>query len=102
MRHTRVYAHPIEAVFDAVTTTDELNLWMLPICEVERRRGGACSFTWGGPRGQEMVGEVTEYEPPTLVHYKLDGSYISFELRAIDEDNTELVLRHQILRPGAE
>lgn len=101
MRHTRIYPHAIADVFDAVTRTDELNLWMLPICEVEPRPGGRCSFTWGGPRGEEMVGVVSEFERPTLVHYGLDGSFIRFELTAIDDSTTELVLRHQIHRPGA-
>ena len=101
MRHTRVYPHPIDNVFAAVTRADELNLWMLPVCEVEPRAGGRCSFTWGGPRGQEMVGVVSEFERPTLVHYALDGSFIRFELTAIDDSTTQLVLRHQIHRPGA-
>lgn len=102
MRHVRVYSHPINDVFEAITITDDLNAWMLPICEVERRVGGRCAFTWGGPRGTEMLGTVTVFEPPRTVHYQLEDSFLRFELTAANEDTTELVLLHRIVRLQAE
>ena len=71
MRHVREYPHPIESVFEAITNTDEINRWLLPIAVVEPRVGGRCAFSWGGPRGAAMEGTVTEFDPPTLVHYDL-------------------------------
>lgn len=102
MRHVRVYPHAIDDVFAAITTTDDLNAWMLPICEVEPRAGGRCAFTWGGPRGTEMLGTVTVFDPPSTVHYQLDDSFLRFELTARDDETTELVLLHRIVRARAE
>lgn len=102
MRHVREYPHPIDTVFEAVTTTEEINAWLLPLAEVEPRVGGRCSFTWGGPRGSEMVGVVAEYDPPRLVHYDLLGSFLRFELDALAVDRTRLVLLHRIVRPGVD
>ena len=102
MRHVREYPHPIASVFEAVTTTDEINAWLLPIAEVEPRLGGRCSFTWGGPRGSEMVGVVKEFDPPRLVHYDLLGSFLRFELEALDERTTRLTLLHRIERHGVD
>lgn len=102
MRHVREYAHPIDSVFEAVTNTDEINAWLLPIAEVEPRVGGRCSFTWGGPKGSEMVGVVKEFDPPRLVHYDLLGSFLRFELERIAPDRTRLTLLHRIERPGVD
>jgi hypothetical protein len=48
-----------------------------------------------------MVGTVTVYDPPKTVHYQLQESFLRFELTARDDDSTELVLLHNIDRPGA-
>src|SRR5688572_7289593 len=105
MRHTRVFAHPIKDVFDAVTRTEEMNLWMMPFCEVDPRLGGECAFTWGGawrkPREKRgEIGTVTAFEPPTLVEYTLPTSVLRFELEALDFGETRLVFVHRQLAEG--
>ena len=82
MRHERTYPHAIESVWDAVTTSEQLNVWLLPVSKVERRLGGRCSFSWGGPEEMSVVGEVTEWEPPRVVRYTFGDarSYLRFEL----------------------
>jgi uncharacterized protein YndB with AHSA1/START domain len=102
MRHVREYPHPIGSVFEAITVDDEINAWLLPIAEVEPRVGGRCAFTWGGPRGAAMEGTVTEFDPPRLVHYQLLGSFMRFELEALDANRTRLVFRHRIEREGVD
>jgi len=105
MRHTRVFAHAIEDVFGAVTRTEEMNLWMMPFCEVEARLGGECAFTWGGawrkPRERRgEIGTVTAFEPPTLVEYTLPTSVLRFELHALGSSETRLVFIHHMKAQG--
>ena len=70
MRYERRYPHPVERVFDAVSTAEHLEAWMLPVTRVERRVGGRCSFTWGSPEEDfAQVGEVTEFDPPSAITY---------------------------------
>ena len=91
MRHTRWYPHEIELVWETVTTGDHLDVWMLPVSKVERRLGGACSFSWGGPEERSVAGTVTVWEPPNAVQYSFDGSRssIRFDLES-EGDGTRL------------
>jgi hypothetical protein len=95
-RHTMVYerryAHPIERVWEAVTTAEHMDAWMLPTCRVERRLGGVCGFGWGGPIDESNLDTITVWEPPTAVEYtSSDGvSYMRFDLEG-DEQSTRLL-----------
>jgi uncharacterized protein YndB with AHSA1/START domain len=100
MRHTRVYPHPIARVWEAVTTTEHVNRWLLPTAVVSAVEGATCSFTWGGPPGGEQYGVVRSVSPPTGIVYDLDTSYLRFELEAVDDSSTRLVLVHGFT-PGA-
>jgi uncharacterized protein YndB with AHSA1/START domain len=86
--YERTYPHPIERVFEAVSTGEHLDAWFIPTCTVERKLGGACSFTWGGPAGSTEPGSVTVFDPPHRIRYAWrapDGSdrpFIQFELEA--------------------
>jgi uncharacterized protein YndB with AHSA1/START domain len=70
-RHTMVYdrrcAHPIERVWEAVTTAEHLDAWMLPETRVVRSLGGACGFGWGGEIDESERTTITVWEPPTAV-----------------------------------
>jgi uncharacterized protein YndB with AHSA1/START domain len=75
LRYDRQYPHPIERVWDAVSTGEHLDVWLLPVTRVERRVGGRCSFTWGGPEEDGMeVGTVRDFAPPGLITYEFEGS----------------------------
>ena len=52
MRHERTYPHGIESVWDTVTTSEQLNVWLLPVSKVDRRLGGRCSFRRFRGRGR--------------------------------------------------
>jgi len=69
MRHERTYPHPIERVWEAVTTAEHLDAWMLPVCQVEARLGGSWSFTFADPDGVAMEGVIVEFDPPRVVDY---------------------------------
>lgn len=100
MRHERVYPHPITRVFDAVSTTEHLDVWMLPASQVERREGGRCSFSWGGPADQGQEGMVEVFDPPSRVRYRFgEGGYIEFALEARGDDETHLTFI-QCFAPG--
>jgi uncharacterized protein YndB with AHSA1/START domain len=93
-RHTLVYErrypHDIELVFEAVSTGEHLDEWMLPESQVERFEGGKCAFGWGGPADAEGAthGTVSVFDPPKAVQYtfatasnvKGSNSYMRFDL----------------------
>lgn len=83
MVYDRVYPHPPELVWVAVSTGEQLNVWMLPESRVERRLGGACAFGWGGSADAPGAasGTVTVFDPPGAVQYTFDdGSFMRFDL----------------------
>jgi uncharacterized protein YndB with AHSA1/START domain len=100
MRHVREYPHPIERVWDAVSTTEHLDVWLLPASQIERREGGRCSFSWGSPVTESEPGTVAIFDPPRRVKYEFeDGGFIQFDLEALNAESTRLVfLQH--FEPG--
>ena len=86
MRHERVYPHPVERVWDAVTTAEHLEAWLFPACgvTVERKSGGVCSFAWGGPQQSAMHGTVRVFDPPRCVLYQLVDTYLRFDLEPVE------------------
>lgn len=100
LRHVRVLPFPIERVWRATTTQDQLNAWFLPMARVEPRLCGKASFTWGQPERKPEVGEedsprgkVAIFEPPRVIRLlgpEDEGSpagedYLQFELETIRE-----------------
>jgi uncharacterized protein YndB with AHSA1/START domain len=69
-RHTieyvRVYPHPIERVWRAVTDAAEVAVWFFPPSQIDARAGGA--YALGGP-DTDFKGVITIFEPPRLVRY---------------------------------
>ena len=89
MRHVRTYLHPIDRVWEAVTTAEHLDAWMLPRWTVDLRLGGRCTATFGDtsePPGFEADETITELEPPNLVNY----NGLRFALEALDDTTTRL------------
>src|SRR5687768_358423 len=102
MRHERRYPHDIELVWETVTTGEHLNVWLLPVSKVERRLGGRCSFSWGGPEENSIVGEVTPWQRPRSVRYSFGDpdSYLRFDHER-DGDGTRLFFTESFA-PGAD
>lgn len=105
-RHTivydRTYPHAIELVWEAVSTGEHLDVWMLPESRVERRLGGACAFGWGGSADDPMAskGTVTTFDPPTAIQYTFDDeSFMRFDL-APAGDGTALSFTLYFLPPA--
>lgn len=105
MTYERVYPHPIERVWEAVTTASHLDAWMLPTCVVEPRLGGRCAFGWGGPAPTEdgvgASGTVSVFEPPTAVQYTFwNGSFLRFDLQRVTDGETALHFTLHFLPDG--
>ena len=85
LRFTRRLAHPIERVWRAASTHDELAAWFVAPME----------FTHQGQRfdAMEVPGEVVRYDPPTALEWEWGGERFSFELEP-DGDGTMLTFRH--------
>jgi uncharacterized protein YndB with AHSA1/START domain len=95
LRYVRVYRAPIERVWRAVTTSDELNIWLYPVSRVEPKLGGRLSFTWGGPERDPQIGEVTVFDPPRRIRFQwrrpgqaagsFPPGYMEFALESVPE-----------------
>jgi len=97
MRHTRVFPHPIDLVWEAVSRGEHLETWLLPVSKVDPRLGGDFLFTWGSPEGTEgqTPGTIDEFDPPRAIRYRdPDGSYLKFELEPVDGGTRLYFVQH--------
>lgn len=100
-RFERVLAHPPEAVWEALTSSEALELW-LTTASIEPRAGGRASFDFGDGR---VSGSVTIWEPQRALGYEWpfpeDGQgRVSWTLEPLDGGRaTRLVLEHTGLPP---
>jgi uncharacterized protein YndB with AHSA1/START domain len=93
MTYERRYPHPIERVWDAVSTGEHLDVWLFPVTRVDQRVGGRATFTWGGPEedGVEEY-EVREFDPPRRITFAAQGmpAWMRFDLAPDGSDATVL------------
>jgi uncharacterized protein YndB with AHSA1/START domain len=100
-RFERVLAHPPDAVWDALTSSETLGRWMMA-ASIEPRVGGEASFDVGEG---VVTGSVTTWEPPHALGYEWPfpedrPGHVSWTLEAIDDGGaTRLVLEHTGLPP---
>lgn len=90
IRFERTLAHPVERVWEAVTTADGLAGWWLPFpaaITIDLQVGGEMSFSAPELGDAPMVCEVLRVEPPhLLVHSHFDRSItLTWELSATDD-----------------
>jgi uncharacterized protein YndB with AHSA1/START domain len=105
----RRLAHPVEAVWAALTEPDQFAAWLGP-GTLEPREGGEVSVRTGPedqPRLQRvMSGRVLAWDPPRVLEHEwiqpgLDLSVVRYELEA-DAGGTILRLTHRrSVTPGA-
>jgi uncharacterized protein YndB with AHSA1/START domain len=101
VRFERRLAHPIEAVWRAVTEPDELAAWFPTRVEVDLRVGGAMRFTFVDHEHPEMRGEVLELDPPRRFAFTWgDDEEVQIELEPADGGAATLLHFVQLL--GAE
>ena len=91
LRFTRMLPHSQEKVWRAVTEPERLAQWFPTTIEGERVAGAPLRFSF--PNGQlpAFEGEMTAYEPPSLMELRWGSDLLRLELRAV-EQGTELTL----------
>ncbi len=95
MRWTRLFHVPLQRVWQAVTTSEELDIWFMPVCHVEARLGGAVQLSFGGPAQPSDDWRVTRFEPLQVVEYSNGELYaMRFELEAIDAATRLTFIEH--------
>ena len=100
LRYLRFYPVAVEEVWRAVTSADHLNVWLLPVCRVDAREGGHCSFSWGAPEDPTYDGHISIFEPMRRVRYETPAGHIEFALAPV-EGGTDLAFT-QYFRPDFE
>jgi uncharacterized protein YndB with AHSA1/START domain len=91
VRFERVYPHPIQRVWTAVSTPERLAGWFPFAVEIEPRVGGRMRFS-GNPHAEAMAGEVLVYDPPRALEFIWGTSELRFELSEAGPDATRFVL----------
>ena len=90
----RSLAHPVEAVWRAVTETGELAHWFPSSVEVDLRAGGRMRFVHADGGAPPAAGEVLELEPPRRFAFSWGEERLRFELEPAGEEGTRLRLTH--------
>jgi uncharacterized protein YndB with AHSA1/START domain len=83
----RRFPHPVEAVWEAITTPDDLSRWFPSAVDLELRVGGRMTFTFEHELAdgvQTMEGEVVELDPPHLFAFYWGDDRLVFELEPRD------------------
>jgi uncharacterized protein YndB with AHSA1/START domain len=80
LRFERSLAHPVDAVWAALTDPAELAHWFPSTVTLDPRVGGAMSFTFHD--GLTLQGEVTELDPPRLFAFWWGDDLLRFELES--------------------
>lgn len=92
VRIERRYDHPVERVWQAVTTSENLAAWFPSEVDLELRPGGAIRF--GSFDGEAARGQVLEVETGRRLVFTWGNDRLTLELRP-DGDGTIFSLRHE-------
>jgi uncharacterized protein YndB with AHSA1/START domain len=81
LRFERRLAHPVDAVWRAITEPAELAHWFPAAVAVDLRVGGRMTFTF--PDG-EQEGEISELDPARAFAFSWGKEHLRFELDPVD------------------
>lgn len=96
LRFERRLAHPIDAVWRAVSDPAELAHWFPSTIAVEELRvGGSMTFSFEEHDLPPMQGSVTELDPPRLLGFSWGDDELRFEL-APSDDGAQTTLRFSV------
>ncbi|MFH5231191.1 SRPBCC family protein [Antrihabitans spumae] len=87
IRLTRTYDHPVDRVWRAITTSDNLKHWFPSDVEIELKPEGVVRFGFGGD------GQVRAIEPPHRLVFTWEEDVLEFQL-ASSAVGTVLTLTH--------
>src|SRR5690606_37503881 len=92
----RVFNHPIEKVWNAITNPEELKFWFTDI-KLDFRPGGAITFQFRDEEKTASYGEIVAIEPPNRFAWTWEGELAVWELAALYEHTTRLVFTYSKL-----
>ena len=75
---------PVPRVWEAVTQSEQLNIWFVPVARVEAKLGGRCFFSWGAAESEDEPWIVTQFDPKKVFQISGDGEhdpFLRFEAR---------------------
>jgi uncharacterized protein YndB with AHSA1/START domain len=99
-KYERFYPYPVERVWKAVTTAEELDAWMMPSNFVDASPGGRFGFGFGSPLEEALQGSIGAFRENEVIDYVFDnGSSMRFELRE-ERGGTHLTYIHSFGGPG--
>lgn len=78
----RHFAHPVAAVWDAITDPDQLSEWFPSDVRGTWRVGAALEFPWRNGEMTALAGEVVEFDPPRVLAFTWGDDTLRFELHA--------------------
>ena len=82
----RTYAHPVEAVWRAVTRPEELAHWFPARVEVgELRPGAPIRFVFDDEQIPPSAGQIVEVDPPRRLVLTWEDDELRFELSSLTE-----------------
>jgi uncharacterized protein YndB with AHSA1/START domain len=84
LRFERRLAHPVDAVWRAVTEPSELSHWFPAAVSGELRVGATLRFTHQDAAAPPSEGRVTELEPPRRFAFSWGDDLLRFELEPVD------------------
>lgn len=102
----RLYPHPVEAVWEALTQPEQLAKWFMTKATLDGRQGGRLTMV-SGPAQFEWTGEILTWDPPHVLEYEWnlearpeipngEASVVRWELRP-EGEGTRLTLWHRRL-----
>lgn len=89
----RVFNHPIEKVWSAITDTEELKFWFTDI-EMDFRPGGKITFQFRDSDKTKTYGEVVSIDPPYRFVWTWEGELAVWELTTIADNMTKLLFTY--------
>ena len=80
LRFERRLAHPVDAVWRAITEPSELAHWFPAEVTVDPRPGGRITFAFTDQPLPPSEGEVTAFDPPRRFAFSWGDDHLSFDL----------------------
>lgn len=89
----RVFNHPIEKVWQAITDPGQLKYWFTDI-DMEFKPGGKMTIYFRDEARSTSYGEIVQIEPPHRFVWTWEGELAVWELKKLDNNKTELAFTY--------
>ncbi|MCU1458305.1 MAG: hypothetical protein JWL73_2397 [Actinomycetia bacterium] len=91
VRFVRTYPYPIERVWAAVSTSEELERWFPSSMAYEPEVGGTVNFS-GDPHLHDNTGTVLAFDPPRKLAFTWGVNELHFELQPVGDQQCTFTL----------